>query len=201
MHNYTKNTCSIFLLQSIFANVIPFATPELIKELGYANRREAQRSFFKKAQLLYDFGVEKSQIYLIQGCFFLASLHFSIGNARDYRYWFSNAARIATQIGLHQNLASRDLDLPTQKLFRRMWAAIYNRDILLTVAGHSNVRFISDGDCDMPILSEDDWEDENECLPFKDILPPVIRLQKLYMIENTKLTRISECSYAPTSQL
>ncbi|KIW25997.1 uncharacterized protein PV07_09129 [Cladophialophora immunda] len=191
MRNYTNGSCSIVLMQAVMANAMPFISNDLIVEMGFSTRAEAQRTFLTRAQLLYDFDTERSPLYLLQSCFFLSSLHTVRRTNKDYRFWFGNAVRIAFQMGLHRKVILRDLDTSTQKLFRRMWSVIRNRDTLLTIAGHSNVRLINDDDSDMPDVGEDDWEEERDCEAFRNVLPPVTRLQRLYHVENTKLSHIS----------
>lgn len=62
----------------------------------------AQKSFFSKARLLYDFGCEKGQLNLIQGSILLSSFQFSFAPDKDFRFWFHNATRIALQMGFHK---------------------------------------------------------------------------------------------------
>jgi hypothetical protein len=101
----------------------------------------AQKDFFSKARLLYDFGCEKGQLNLIQGSILLSSFQFSFAPDKDFRFWFHNATRIALQMGFNKRsvqqigcqfldlISCRDignhLDLPTYHLVRRIWWVLY----------------------------------------------------------------------------
>jgi len=193
MRNYKKGQFSLFLLQAMFANVAPFASSALLLEAGFPDRLTAQRSFFLRAQLLYDLGYERGQLPLLQGSILLGSLCPSFASGKDFRFWLTNAIRLATQMGLHRNHIARDLDPATARLFRRIWWVLYNRDIWLAASGQNNVRKIPDAGWDTASLTEADWEEDGIPEPFKDILPLVSRLQKMYFVENCKLSRISRC--------
>jgi hypothetical protein len=192
MQEYMENKHSMFLIQSIFANVVPYTPASLLLEAGFSDRLVAQKSFFSKAKLLYDFGCEMGQLQLLQGSLMLSSLSFQYAVDSDFRFWLSNAVRIATQMGLHRNNMARDLDSSTRKLLRRIWWVLYNRDILLTVSGLDNIRRLQDSDCDTAMLTEADWDEREIPQRFQVLLPHLPRLQKTYVVENCKLSVISE---------
>jgi len=193
VHDYRTGTYSTFLVQCILANVTSHVSSELLSEAGYSDRFAAQRTFFSKAQLLYDMGTEKSQLHLLQGSLLLSALHFSFGLDKDYRFWLINAVRLATQMGLHRKQVAKQLDGPTAKLFRRIWWVLYNRDVLLVVSGVSNVRGLNDRHCDVAVLTDDDWEEEIDMDDARDLLPAITRLHKVYLVQNTKLALICRC--------
>lgn len=178
---------SIFLLQCILTSVVPFLPDDLVLMMGFADRSNAQRSFFSKAQLLYDLEVEKSQLCLLQGSLMLTSSHFEFVVDKDCRFWLINAVRLATQMGLHRRQIAAQLDKPTRKLFTRLFWVLYNKDVLMAIAGRANVRRLNDYHCDVPELTEDDWESEDD---FGVIPSTTTRIHKLYLVQNTRLSRI-----------
>jgi hypothetical protein len=99
---FLDNNCSHFVLYSLLANVVPYASHEIILAAGYVDRDAAQKDFLLKARLLHDFGCEKRQLNLLQGSIVLSSFQFSFALDKDHRYWFHNAIRIAMQMGLHK---------------------------------------------------------------------------------------------------
>lgn len=110
LDDFECGNCSTFVLWSIFANVAPFTNPELLLDAGYSESSVAQKEFFTKARLLYDFGCETVQLNLIQGSILLSSFQFSIAPDKDFRFWFHNAVRIATQMGFNrQSVISQNL--------------------------------------------------------------------------------------------
>ncbi|KAM5347461.1 hypothetical protein ACJ41O_010466 [Fusarium nematophilum] len=188
MKDYHDGRQSFFLLQSIFANVVPHAPLDCLHDMGYRDRMAAQQELYSRATLLYDLGHEKSQLGRLQGSIMLSSLSFSYAGDKDYRYWFSNACRIATQMGLHRQYISERLSSRFRKLFRRIWWILYNRDVLMAVSGLSNLRNFDDRFCDSALLTEDDWADDAVPPELAPVLSGDTRLQKVYMIENCKLS-------------
>lgn len=193
MNNYTQDQHSLFLLQSILFNAVPHAPEDLIRACGYCDRDDAQKSIFTKARLLYDVEHEKSQLHLLQGSIILSSISFSYALDKDYRYWLTNAARIASKMGLNRNSVSAGLDPDMKRLLRRIWWVVYNRDILLAISGIDNLRRFHDRYCDTSYLSEEDFEESCDVpVRFQNIVPPIYRLQKLFMVEYSKLSVISK---------
>jgi hypothetical protein len=102
MERYWENNCSTFLLYAIFIVTVPFISNDDLQHTGYVNAPEAQSEFFTRARLLYDFGCEQHELNLLQGSILLSSFHHMFEPPKDFRYWFGNAARMATQMGLHR---------------------------------------------------------------------------------------------------
>ena len=189
---YERGTFSPFLMQCVLANSLPYASDRLLREAGFSDRRSAQKIVFDRARLLYDFETEYGQLRLLQGSLILSSLQFAFALDKDFRFWMSNAVRLATQMGLHRDSLGMYLEESSRKLFRRIWWVLYCRDILLVISGCDNARRINDGDFDTVELSEDDWEDESVPPRFAQLVHPITQLQKSYLIQNCKLSRISK---------
>jgi hypothetical protein len=187
------------MFQCILTSVAPYMSSQLLGESGYPNRYIAQRSFFTKAQLIYDLGGEKSQLVLLQGSLILTSSYFSFGLDKDCRYWLKNAIRLATQIGLHRKQVARQLDPGTQKLFTRIFWVMFNKDVLMAISGRNNVRGLNDRDCDVTELKVEDCMEEDAIRPQGSdannakYLLTMPHVQVMYLIHNTKLSQI--CKY------
>lgn len=125
--DFVRDECSHFLFYAILANVVPYASQNLIEGAGYSDRSAAQRDFSSKAQLLHDFGCERRQMVLLQGSCILSSFQASYAPTKDFRFWLHNAFRIATQMGLHRQNLEDDLDPRTYRLCRKIWWMIYVR--------------------------------------------------------------------------
>jgi Fungal specific transcription factor domain len=192
MQEYEEGRYSPFLMQSILANVVPYASATLLLEAGYSDRGVAQKSFFLKAKRLYDFRCEKGQLRLLQGSIMLSSLSFSYAVDYDFRFWFNNAVRIATQMGLHRDNMIGDINSSDRLLLRRIWWVLYYRDNILVISGHENLQRIRDSDFDTSPLEISDFEDENAEDRLKSVLPEFPLLQKIYLVEACKLSVISE---------
>ncbi|KEF60389.1 uncharacterized protein A1O9_01949, partial [Exophiala aquamarina CBS 119918] len=193
VRRYTAGTYSTFICQCTLTSVAPYMSSSLLAESGYPDRYTAQRSFFAKAQLLYDLGGEQSQLVLLQGSLILTSSYFSFGLDKDCRYWLNNAVRLATQLGLHRKQMARQLDMETQKLFTRIFWVMFNKDVLMAISGRNNVRGLNDRHCDVLELEVEDCTEEDEAhtqdsgAEYPCTLSPV---QVLYLIHNTKLSHI-----------
>ena len=190
MRKLSEGKCSVFLLQCVFTSVTPYMSRELLVAAGYSDREQAQRAFFCKAQLLYDLGMERSQLCLLQGSLILTSTYFSFGLDKDCRFWLANAVRIATQMGLHRKQIADQLDRETVKLITRIFWVMYSRDVIMVLAGRLNVRALDDRYCDQLEVTKEDWEDE----PAQDLarfkMSPVSTLQKSHLVHSVRLARI-----------
>ncbi|PPJ50280.1 hypothetical protein CBER1_04886 [Cercospora berteroae] len=180
--DYEQRTCSPFLLQSMLANVVPYASEVLIQYAGYSDRATAQRSFFLKAKRLYDFGHEKSQLRLLQGCIILSSLSFSYSIEYDFHFWFNNAVRIATQMGLHRDSTIEVTPDLERTLLRRIWWVLYYRDKSLVISGLQNLQRIHDSDFDTAPLNVADFETEDHDSLSHPVLSKSTNIHKLYLV-------------------
>lgn len=191
LEEYESNLYSTFLIQSLLANVVPYASLQLLHQAGYSSRRDAQKTLFNKAKLLYDFSVEKSHLRLLQGCLALSLMTFSLAIGKDYRFWLSTAFTLATKMGLHKDDMAKDVDAKSRKTCRRLWWVLYNRDLTNSIAGLDNVRRISEGAFDTSELTDDDWEDDPIPDRFKHIIHPITKRHKSFLIANCRLSRIT----------
>ncbi|VUC24102.1 unnamed protein product [Clonostachys rosea] len=190
---YESDQSSLFLMNAVFANAAQYAPIDLIERCGFKTRSCAQRAFIARAILLYDLGHETVQLRLLQGSVVLGATVFSYTRDKDFRFWMHNASRLAVKMGLHLRDIEGEVDPDTFKLCRRIWWAIYSRDIILHFTGLRNMRMLDRTDYDMTLLSEDDWESD-ESIPTQhwSILSPISRQQKLFHIEYVKLTLVGE---------
>ena len=186
----SKGTASTFLLQCIFTSVAPYMSTQLLTESGHSNRATAQKSFFTKAQALYDMSTEISQLHRLQGSLILTSSYFSFGLDKDCRFWLYNAVRIALQVGIHRKQILSQLNSEAARLFQKMFWILYSRDIVMVMAGRLNVRALDDRYCDVPPLTEDDWEEESEDERVCYGLSPISTVHRLYIVHSSKLDRI-----------
>ncbi|PIA94147.1 Cutinase transcription factor 1 beta [Cercospora beticola] len=164
--DYEQRKFSPFLLQSMLANVVPYASEALIQDAGFPDRATAQRSFFLKAKRLYDFGHEKSQLRLLQGCIMLSSLSFSYSVDYDFHFWFNNAVRTATQLGLHRDSTIEATPHLERTLLRRL----------------QNLQRIHDSDFDTAPLDVADFEPGDDDGFAHAILCKSTNIHKLYLV-------------------
>ncbi|KAF5640800.1 cutinase transcription factor 1 beta [Fusarium sp. NRRL 52700] len=190
MEDYYAGRHSVFIMQSILANVAAHTSEDILRQIGFKDRETAQKTFYSRATLIYDLGNETGQLSRLQGSIMLSSLLFSYAVDKDFRYWFSNACRIATQLGLHRQYISERIDPRSKRLFRRIWWTLYNRDVLMAVLGLTNLTYFDERYSDAAQLTPDDWEDSEIPERYASVVPPTTRLHKIYLVENCKLSVI-----------
>ncbi|RSL99816.1 hypothetical protein CEP52_009510 [Fusarium oligoseptatum] len=188
--DFNQYRCSTFLIYSMFSITVPYASDELIHAMSFGSVIEAQRTFFTRARLLFDFGCERSQLNLLQGCILLSSFQNSFAPDKDYRFWFNNATHMATRMGLHRRNIEHDLDTATHRVCRRIWWQLFQRDVMFSLAGFENARKINDDEVDAVPLHEDDWIEAQGDEAVRLTLPVITKVQVHFMIENSQLAKI-----------
>ena len=76
---------------------------------------------------------------------------------KDTWHWMGVAISLAHTIGLHRNPAHTNMPLRKQKLWKRIWWSCFMRDRLIALGMRRPTR-IKDGDFDVPLLLEEDFE-------------------------------------------
>ncbi|KAH8817146.1 hypothetical protein F5884DRAFT_778551 [Xylogone sp. PMI_703] len=190
MRTYEAGTYSSFLVHAMLASCVPYAPLQLIRDAGFPDRLTAIRKFSSNAVLLYDFGCEKFQLRRLQGSIILGVGDFSYTTDKDFRYWFYNAARIAIRMGLHRNDIAEEMDPGTYKICRRIWWTLYSRGVVLLTLGLENMQILHNSDSDTDLLVESDWDEEEIPSQYTHLISPITKVQKFYMIENSKLASI-----------
>ncbi|KAK3619244.1 hypothetical protein LTR56_024164 [Elasticomyces elasticus] len=168
--NDGSDPISLLLFQAIMFAGIATVDMRYLKAAGYDTRRDARREFFQKTRLLYDFDIEVDRISLIQSLLLMTYWYETPDDQKDSHHWMGIAVSLSHTIGLHRNPAkSQTMDLPKQRLWRRMWWSTYMRDRLVALGMRRPTR-IKDADYDVPMLSLEDFEDdvlsdEPSCMP------------------------------------
>ncbi|KAF2422964.1 hypothetical protein EJ08DRAFT_461948 [Tothia fuscella] len=145
MSRYLQGTCSTILLYSLYAAVVPYTSARFVHDLGFVTTHEAQKEFFSRAKLLYDLDCESSELALLQGSVLLCSFIRPMEQSKDFRFWKSNATRLATQMGLYKLNICNVLAPPVYELYRRIWWTVVQLDVSSVISGLEESRFIHDG--------------------------------------------------------
>ncbi|EFR05160.1 cutinase transcription factor 1 beta [Nannizzia gypsea CBS 118893] len=117
----------------------------------------ARKPFFQKTRLLYDFDYESDRISLVQSILLMTHWYEMPDDQKDTWHWMGVGLSLAHTIGLHRDPASSNMDAKRQKLWKRIWWSTYTRDRLIALGMRRPTR-IKDEDCDMPLLTIDDFE-------------------------------------------
>ncbi|KAF5979580.1 cutinase transcription factor 1 beta [Fusarium bulbicola] len=142
-------------------------------------------SFFSKAKLFHDFHCQGDPLSMLQGSMILGAIILDHPSDRDFQYWFHNSVRRASKMGV-QNACLRDDG--SQKLYRRIWWVLHNRDIFHFFINTQNMRLLANAPPISP-LTEADWETE-EIEQWSGILSPISQAQKVSLIAQCELAQI-----------
>ncbi|KAF5021534.1 hypothetical protein F66182_6416 [Fusarium sp. NRRL 66182] len=185
VHSYQSGTCCLFLLHAISAAVSLYVSEDVTMGCGYADRSAAQTAFFSKAKLFHDFDCQGDPLAMLQGSVILGAIILDHPSDRDFQYWFHNSVRRACKLGI-QNAFHRDDR--SQKLYRRIWWVLHNRDIFHILLNTHNIRLL-ESTAPFKILTVDDWEPES-LEKSSGLLSPTNHAQKASLIAHCELAQI-----------
>ncbi|TXC08965.1 hypothetical protein FocTR4_00004477 [Fusarium oxysporum f. sp. cubense] len=185
IQSYRSGTCCLFLLHAVAAAASLYVTHDVLLGCGYPDRSTAQASFFSKAKLFHDFHCQGDPLSMLQGSMILGAIILDHPSDRDFQYWFHNSVRRASKMGV-QNACLRDDG--SQKLYRRIWWVLHNRDIFHFFINTQNMRLLANAPPIRP-LTEADWETE-DIEQWSGILSPISQAQKVSLIAQCELAQI-----------
>ncbi len=168
--NDGSQTISLLLFQAIMFVGVATVDMRFLKAAGYATRRDARREFFQKTRVLYDFDYEIDRISLIQSLLLMTYWYETPDDQKDSHHWMGIAVSLSHTIGLHRNPEkTSSMDIPRQRLWRRIWWSTYMRDRLIALGMRRPTR-IKNKDFDVPMLTMEDFEidelsDGASCIP------------------------------------
>ncbi|KAL1953727.1 hypothetical protein VTO42DRAFT_2326 [Malbranchea cinnamomea] len=168
VRNDATRPLSLLLFQAVMFAGTAFIDMKHLRAAGFESRKVARKAFFQKARLLYDFDYEVDRISLVQSLLLMTHWYEMPDDQKDTWHWMGVSLSLAHTIGLHRNPANSSMDVRRQKLWKRIWWSIYTRDRLIALGMRRPTR-IKDEDCDVPLLTIDDFD-------FKPFSPEVIRV-------------------------
>ncbi|KAL4808628.1 hypothetical protein BDV18DRAFT_167664 [Aspergillus unguis] len=114
---------SLFLFQAVVFAACPYVSLETIRRCGFADKRAARNTLYKRAKTLYDLRGEDRPYPLSQGCVLLA-LHTSAEEPQISSLWLTRAIQNALLIGRQPGPAEEIQPF----LKKRLWWSIILRD-------------------------------------------------------------------------
>ncbi|KAL7947521.1 fungal-specific transcription factor domain-containing protein [Trichoderma barbatum] len=148
---------SLLLLQAIIFTASATVPMNVVRDAGFATRKEARIALHKRARYLYDFDFESDNITNIQALLLMSHYYPSMVEQKHTWFWIHQAISIAQGLGLHRN-ASQE---PQRKLWARLWWACLVRDRLTTL-GTGRPMHINSLDCTVPMLTLDDLKEDGD---------------------------------------
>ncbi|KKZ63828.1 hypothetical protein EMCG_01933 [[Emmonsia] crescens] len=148
---------SLLLFQAVMFAGTAFISMKHLVEAGYESRKEARKAFFQRARLLYDFDYELDRISLVQSLLLMTHWYEMPDDQKDTWHWMGVSLSLAHTIGLQRDPSTSCMDPQRQKLWKRVWWSTYTRDRLIALGMRRPTR-IKDEDCDVPMLTLDDFD-------------------------------------------
>ncbi|KAE8148346.1 Zn(II)2Cys6 transcription factor [Aspergillus avenaceus] len=167
---YNRGDLSHLLLQSMLFIGISLCTDADFAQTGFSVRYQAKFLFYNRAKAIFDAGGPSEE--------------------RDVRFWLGVAIGLAQKRGMHVISVEVFQSTREEKLWKRIWWALYIRDQQSAAALGLPPR-IRDDDCDVPMLEpkdirEDDFEENVE----KEVFGVQVEEDIVYPVEMTKLARL-----------
>ncbi|KAJ6120272.1 hypothetical protein N7523_004552 [Penicillium sp. IBT 18751x] len=148
---------SLLLFQAVMFAGMAFVDIKHLKAAGYQTRKAARKIFFQRARLLYDFDYEVDRISLVQSLLLMTYWYETPDDQKDTWHWMGVSLSLAHTIGLHRDPGNSRMDLRRQRMWKRIWWSTYTRDRLIALGMRRPMR-VKDDDCDVPMLTLDDFE-------------------------------------------
>ncbi|GES56956.1 C6 transcription factor [Aspergillus terreus] len=148
---------SLLLFQAVMFAGTAFVDLKHLHAAGYPSRKAARKAFFQRARLLYDFDYEVDRISLVQSLLLMTYWYETPDDQKDTWHWMGVSLSLAHTIGLHRDPGNSRMDARRQRMWKRIWWSTYTRDRLIALGMRRPMR-VKDDDCDVPMLTLDDFE-------------------------------------------
>lgn len=159
---------SLLLFQAVMFAGTAFVDLKHLRAAGYHSRKSARKIFFQRTRLLYDFDYEVDRISLVQSLLLMTYWYETPDDQKDTWHWMGVSLSLAHTIGLHRDPGTSRMNARRQRMWKRIWWSTYTRDRLIALGMRRPMR-VKDDDCDVPMLTLDDFE-------FHPFSPEVIRM-------------------------
>jgi len=159
---------SLLLFQAVMFAGMAFVDMKHLQAAGYQTRKAARKIFFQRARLLYDFDYEVDRISLVQSLLLMTYWYETPDDQKDTWHWMGVSLSLAHTIGLHRDPGNSRMDLRRQRMWKRIWWSTYTRDRLIALGMRRPMR-VKDDDCDVPMLTMDDFE-------FQAFSPEIVKM-------------------------
>ncbi|KAJ5212797.1 uncharacterized protein N7498_004443 [Penicillium cinerascens] len=185
---YYETKISPLLLQAILFIGVSMCPDATLNTTGYNDRYLAKGIFYRRAKEIYDVGWETDTIIKLQSLFLLSFWRGGPTEERDVRFWLGAAIDLAQKKGMHVMSKLTFLGARDQKVWKRIWWALYVRDQQTSAALGLPSR-IRDEDCEITELNAADFEEDSSATSsdiFKE--PPAAHVP--YVIGMARLAKL-----------
>ncbi|CAG8417005.1 unnamed protein product [Penicillium salamii] len=195
--SYQDGHLSPLLLQSMLFIGVSLCSDVALSTTNLGDRYQAKEVFYQRAKDIYDSGWETDTITKLQSLFLLSFWRGSPTEERDVRFWLGAAISLAQKKGMHVMSKLSFLNINDQRVWKRIWWALYVRDQQTSAALGLPPR-IRDEDCQIADLEPSDFEESGPIGPSEIFrAPPDVHVS--YVIGMAQLARL--CTQCPCPQL
>ena len=193
LNNRGDGRLSLLLFQAVmFAGLHSLPLP-IIQRLGFDSAKQARGVFFNRVRLLYEFDVEPDIAAVLQSLILMSSWYSKWDGRRDTWHWTGLAYDVARRMGLHREPTARHASDKARKFRRRLFWSLYIRDRMIALGTRRPMR-VQDGDCDVSMLSLEDFDLE----PFDEIhhdqpLVPNAKESRATALQCIELAKLCVC--------
>ncbi|RAQ76667.1 Zn(II)2Cys6 transcription factor [Aspergillus flavus] len=186
--SYARGDISHLLLQSMLFIGVSLCTDEDFARTEFSIRYRAKFLFYSRAKAIYDADWESNKTTKLQSLFLLSSWRGGPSEERDTRFWLGVAISLAQKRGMHMMSKLPFPSAREEKLWKRIWWALYIRDQQSAAALGLPPR-IRDEDCDVAMLEPSDIR-EDEAVDDAHVFGAQRDEDIVYPAEMAKLARI-----------
>ncbi|RMJ16760.1 hypothetical protein CDV36_003542 [Fusarium kuroshium] len=152
-----QKTIGILLFQAILFAGSAFVDSDVLRRLDCPSPREARRSFYRRARLLYDFDVDTSSVEVLHALLLMSFWYEDPNDSKAAAYWVGAHVHHAQQFGVQEKALAPH---PSQGFYRRLWWSAYMRDALISMGLRLQPRMRSL----IPMLTPDDFKARGDFL-------------------------------------
>ncbi|KAI8713374.1 Fungal-trans domain-containing protein [Fusarium sp. LHS14.1] len=154
-----EKTMSLLLLQAMLFASSAFVSPAVLKNAGYSGVKVARGIFYRRAKLLFDFGVESDPFTKAQAALLL-TFQFSAAEPHAGSLWLSTGIQNAIVAQTHAFQAPGS-STALKRRNKRLWWSLYWRDRVLTLGLRKPLQITpSSFNVQLDLLTQDDLIDE-----------------------------------------
>ncbi|RAH68112.1 fungal specific transcription factor domain-containing protein, partial [Aspergillus aculeatinus CBS 121060] len=202
-HSYLRGTLSPLLLHAMLFIGVSLCPDDALARTEFVDRHSAKFLFYSRAKALYGEDWEGDKTVKLQTLFLLSFWRGGPSEERDVRFWLGIAISLAQKRGMHVMAKFSLRSAKEERLWKRIWWALYTRDQQSAAALGLPPR-IRDEDCDVAMLAPDDFR-ETEVLDDTSVFGVQLVGDVEYPVEMAKLARILRTivatQYSPTPTL
>lgn len=125
--DYERNKISPLLLQAMLFIGVSLCSDVALNKTGYNDRYQAKGVFYQRAKETWDVGWEHDTITKLQSIFLMSFWRGGPNEERDVRFWIGAAISLAQKKGMHVMSKLSFLSEQDQRIWKRIWWALYVR--------------------------------------------------------------------------